>query len=74
MCIIRRDSKAYVARKRKNMDATLNHITNNITIAFAQIDDLALRDNTDVVRAQVHEKILCYQAEYADNLKGLSLT
>ena len=69
MCTIRRVSKEYVARKRKNRDATLNHISNNITIAFAQIDDLALKENTDVARAQVHEKIRCYQAEYAEILK-----
>ena len=69
MCTFRRVSKDYVASKRKNRDATLTHISNNITIAFAQIDDLALRDNTDVARAQVHEKIRCYQAEYAEILK-----
>ena len=69
MGTIRRVSRDYVSRKRKNRDATLDHILNNITIAMAQNDDLALRDNTDLARAQVLEKIRCYQAEYAEILK-----
>ena len=57
MCTIRRMSSKYVARKRKNRDATLNHTSNKITLAYAEIDYLALRDNTEVASAQVHEKL-----------------
>ena len=69
MGTIRRVSKDYVSRKRKNRDATLKHISNNITIAMAQIDQLALRDNSDSARAHLLEKIRCYQMEYAKILK-----
>ena len=62
-------SSKYVARKRKNRDATLNHTSNKITLAYAEIDYLALRDNTEVASAQVHEKLWCYQAEYSEILK-----
>ena len=69
MGTIRRVSKDYVSRKRKNRDATLEHISNNITIAMAQNDQLALRDNSDAARATLLEKIRCYRAEYAKILK-----
>ena len=36
---------------------------------MAQNDDLALRDNTDLARTHLLEKIRCYQAEYAKILK-----
>ena len=69
MGTIIRVSRDYVSRKRKNRDATLDHISNNITIAMAQNDDLGLRDNTDTARTHLLEKIQCYQAQYAKILK-----
>ena len=69
MGTIRRILKEYVSRKRKNRNATLEHLSLNITIAMTQNYQLADRDNSDAVRATLLEKIRCYKAEYAEILK-----
>ena len=69
MGTIRRILKEYVSRKRKNRNATLEHLSLNITIAMTQNDQLADKDNSEAVRATLLDKIQYYRAEYAEILK-----
>ena len=60
MCTLRSITADYIVQERTNRDITVKHITNNITVALAEIDYLAARDNTEDASAHLYGKLNTY--------------